>query len=189
MSGWLSGPPAPPPPDAGHVQLEALMGQVAEAEGSPAPSPAALYIRAHAPKLQLDKWGEPLPLSAVEQDRLDRMFAVLASPYERTMALMRSGLLGPDEVDAVQAVHPEIYALLVDVAKRQMMESDPPYGVWAESMLSTLFGKPAAKIYGGESEANPEKGAPKGGGKAAVPAGATTQADRRDADVRQQRSL
>lgn len=173
------------------------MGQVAEAEAAvaagQAPRPVALYIRAHAPKLQLDKWGEPLPLSAVDQDRLDRMFAVIASPYDRSLALMKSGLLAPDEVDAVQAVHPEIYSLLVDVAKRQMLEADPPYPVWAESMLSTLFGQPAAKVYGGAAEIHPGDGpkpAAKGGGApAGIPAGAATAADRRDADVRQQRSI
>lgn len=153
-----------------------------EAEGAPT-SPAIAYVRANGPKLQQDKWGELLPLSTPEQDRLDRMVAVLSHPLERGLALVLSGTLDPGECEALRTVHADAYGLLVQHARADMAQTQPPFAVWAEQTLTVLFGKPVAKVYG--DEVAPKK-APPSGPKGTGPTGAT-QADRREVAVRQQK--
>lgn len=181
---WLTEPPESKPPEPGHVNLVGLMGAISAQEVAGTSTPAGSYLRAHAPKLEVDRYGQPIPLSAVDQDRLDRMFAVLAAPYDRTRALMVSGLLSPDEVDAVKATFPEVYSVLVNQATREIMESDPPWRVWAETTVGILIGMPAAQIYGGtpEKQEGPAPGPPKRG-KVETQSQAT-QADRREIAVR-----
>jgi len=188
---WLNKPPAPAPPEPAHVDLERMM-QVLTAEPDP-PTLAKQYLMTRTPKLQLDKWGAPLPLSAVDQDRLDRVFAVIASPHDRTRALMRAGMLGPDEVDAVSFAFPEIYGELEREALHDLVTTAPPYEGWAETVLAVLFQKPPADVVTGglggpqekPQEGEPPKGKPKATSGANVTAMATP-ADRRDVEVRQQ---
>jgi hypothetical protein len=184
---WLQEPAAPAPPEPGHVNVEWLMQMLQSKE---TPTLADQYLMTKAPRAQLDKWGDPLPLSPPDQDRLDRVFAVIASPYDRTRALLRAGMLAPDEVDAVVASFPEIYGELEREAIKDMVTTAPPYQVWAEIALGVLFQKPAADV------ANPQAAAPPGGkgdgkpGKAAaaMASGMATQADRRDVEVREQKN-
>lgn len=186
---WLKEKPAPAPPEPGHVDLERMM-QVLQAEPDP-PTLAKQYLMTKAPKAQLDKWGAPLPLSAVDQDRLDRVFAVIAAPYDRTRALLRAGMLAPDEVDAVSFAFPEIYGELEREALKDLVTTEPPYAGWAETVLGVLFEKPPAEVIasglGGPQQQGPDKppkGAPKSPGNMA--AGMPTPADRRDQEVRAQ---
>lgn len=97
--------------------------------------------------MQLDKWGEPLPLSAAEQARIDRLVAVAADPLERTWALVLSGTLDPLEAECCAVTSAGAYNALVSKAKMDMAMTPPPYAPWAEQTLGILFGKPAAKVY------------------------------------------
>lgn len=187
---WLKLPAAPAPPEPAHVDLERMM-HVLTAEPDP-PTLAKQYLMTKAPRAQLDKWGAPLPLSAVDQDRLDRVFAVIASPHDRTRALLRAGMLGPDEVDAVSFSFPEIYGELEREALKELVVTAPPYEGWAETVLGILFGKPPAEVIAGgidqpgkpQQDGQPPPGKPKASGGA--PAGMPTPADRRDVAVRAQ---
>jgi len=189
---WLKGKPAPAPPEPGHVDIEQMM-QVLQEEPDP-PTLAKQYLTTKAPTAQADKWGALLPLSAVDQDRLDRVFAVIAAPYDRTRALLRAGKLAPDEVDAVSFSFPEIYGELERETLRELVTTEPPYAGWAETVLAVLFGKPPAEVLAsglGGPQQQPgadkqPKGAPKAPGDMA--AGMATQADRRDVEVRAQKN-
>lgn len=189
---WLNEPPAPSPPEPAHVDIEQMM-QVLQAEPDP-PTLAKTYLMAQGPRQQLDKWGAPLPLSSVDQDRLDRAFAVIASPHDRTRALLRAGKLAPDEVDAVTAAFPEIYGELEREALHDLITTAPPYEGWAETVLGILFGKPPAEVVsgglGGPPQQPGEGAPPKGKAKApaSMAAGMATQADRRDVEVREQKN-
>ena len=187
---WLQNPPAPSPPEPAHIDLERMM-TVLQAEPDP-PTLAKQYLMTKAPKAQLDKWGAPLPLSAVDQDRLDRAFAVIASPHDRTRALLRAGMLAPDEVDAVSFAFPEIYGELEREALKDLVTTAPPYQGWAETVLGVLFGKPPAEVVAGGIDQpdkpqgdQPPPGKPKAPSKG-NPAAMPTPADRRDVAVRAQ---
>lgn len=185
---WLKKPPAPAPPEPAHVDIEQLMSTLT-AQPDP-PTLARQYLMSSGPRMRLDKWGEPLPLSAVDQDRLDRVFAVIASPQYRTRALLRAGMLGPDEVDAVSASFPEIYGELEREAIHDLVTTPRPYAAWAEAVLGVLFGRPPAEVVQSgppgqqQQQATPPAGKPKA--PASMAAGMATQADRRDVEVRAQ---
>lgn len=179
---WLVKPPAAPPPPPGHVDVEAFMGQAAEIEQSGGDVPAFTYLRNIGPKVQPDKWGQPLPLSAPDQARLDRLFALLASPADRAPALVLSGTLDPGETEALRQVFPDIYVRMVQQARIDMATTPPPYAAWAESTLGILFGMQASKVY---NDAPPPP-ASNGKSKDDEPSGATA-ADRREVSVRQQK--
>lgn len=190
---WLKEPPAEPPPEPAHVDLERLMAILTQAEMGRPLSPAEAVLRTQGPKLQLDKWGQPLPLSAVDQGRLDRLWAVMASPYDRCRALLRAGMLAPDEVQALSAAFPELYDVLKAEAEKEMITTEPPYQRWAETVLGTLFQAPAARVYADDQgqPQQPPAGKPKAsGGKGGVlpVQSLATQADRRDQAVRSERS-
>lgn len=191
---WLKKPPAPAPPEPAHIDLERMM-TVLTAEPDP-PTLAKQYLMTKAPRAQLDKWGAPLPLSSVDQDRLDRAFAVIASPHDRTRALLRAGMLAPDEVDAVSFAFPEIYGELEREALKELVVTAPPYEGWAETVLGVLFQKPPADVVtgglGGPDKQPGEGGQPPKGKPKAAPGdmvtGMATPADRRDVEVRQQKN-
>ncbi len=168
------GPPRPP-----HIDLEALMGELVGMEARGISSREMAYLRANAPRQSIDKWGQPLPLSTVDQDRLDSAFALLVSPLERGRSLLTSGQLGPDEVSALKATNPEVLQALREQAQLEMVEHGPPFAAWAEAALSYLFEKPAAQ-YAAEQ---PEKA---GGRNAANPGAPPTPVDRLEVSVRQQ---
>lgn len=191
---WLQEPPAPAPPEPGHVNIEWLM-QMLQAKPEGSLTLADKYLMTQGPRAQLDKWGNPLPLCPSDQDRLDRVFAVVASPYDRTRALLRAGMLAPDEVDAVSQTFPEIYGELEREALRDMVTTEPPYRGWAETVLGILFQKPApeAVTSGAGQPEQPEQDDKQPSdkpGKAAseMAQGMATQADRRDVEVREQRN-
>ncbi len=140
------------------------------------------FLRANAPRQSVDKWGDPLPLSAVDQDRLDRTFALLVSPLERGRALLVSGELIPQDVSALRMTNPDVLLALQQHAEMEMASNGPPYAAWAEASLSYLFERPAAVAL-----AAPDQPAPgKGGGKQPGPGALPTPVDRLDPAVRQQ---
>lgn len=189
---WLSRkrPPAPPP-EPSHVKLEPLMAALHQDEVAGHPiSHAQQYLRDNAPVAQLDKWGEPMPLNAIDQARLDRLVAVLASPEHRGRALLHSGLILAEEVQAIATAYPEVYDVLSREALRDMLEDAPPYYPWAESALDTLFGKPPqAVISSGAAPSASDMAKPTGKAKGLpgdqTAAGVATPTDRRELGVRE----
>lgn len=178
----LAKPPAGPPEPA-HVDHEALMTALGEARSKGVWGPAEQYLWDAAPSIQdnLDAWGEPVPLDELEQSDLDRLVAILAAPYPRGRALLHAGQLAPDEVDALVAVFPDIYAVLVTEATNDMLDAPPPYPDWSEEVLGVLFQQPPAEVYtGAQKEGDVMKGQPKGKIDTELP----TQAERRDVAVR-----
>jgi len=185
---WMHDPPAKAPPMPPHVALEALMGAISKTEVAGQGTPASAYLRLMAPKQQYDKWGAPLPLSDVDQDRIDRLFAVLSAPMERPRALLRAGMLIPDEVEAIKAAFPEVYTVLVEKVLRELMDSVPPYREWAETVVGVLFGMPPAQLL--QSAESPEKQMAAHEAKTkkpeTTPDMSGTAADRRDIGVRKE---
>lgn len=162
------------------------MGIAAEIQQSGQAAPALDFLRAVCPRSQLDKWGEPLPLSDPDQARIDRLYAVAVDPAARGSALIRSGTLDPGEAECIARTAPGTYAQLVSSARMDMATTPPPYAPWAEQTLSILFGEPAAKAY----QEPPPQAAPQGkpsGGKDDQDTGATP-ADRREISVRQRKA-
>lgn len=160
------------------------MGTAAHLEAQGIVTPALTYLRETGPQLETDKWGQPLPLSAADQDRLDRIFAVLADPMTRGRALIVSGLLAPDEVDALITVHPDVWTALSAQAFEEMGTTPPPYRAWAEATLNVLFLQDAAQVF--TSGAPPAL--PKQAGNVSVgPDSLGTPADRRETSVREQK--
>jgi hypothetical protein len=144
---------------------------------------AQAFLALKAPPIALDNWGQALPLSAMEQDYLDRIFAVLANPRGRVTALLHSGRLCPDEVEPIATVFPAVWEAIVEDAQRDMIDSGgPPFPAWVEATLTVLFQKPAAAVY----NPTPEKpmGSPP---KKQIKPPEGTQADRRELAVREQR--
>lgn len=167
------GPPAP-----GHVDLGAIMLASHDLSMKGISTPEMEYIRAHAPAQSMDKWGQPLPLSLVDQGRLDRVFSLLVAPLARGRALLESGRLTPDEVDALAATNPDVLQALVQQAMTEMIDHPAPYAPWAEAVLGFLFQRPAAKFLADQQAGG--KGA-QAGDVAAPP----TPVDRLDPAVRQ----
>lgn len=141
-------------------------------------TPAQTYLAVKAPPVPMDQWGLPLPISPLQQDYLDRVFAVLADPM-RARALLHSGQLLPDEVEPIATVFPEVYASLIEEATDDMIDAKPPFPAWAEGVLGILFQRPAASVYNPAGEA---QGKPPGG---KLDAQSGTPADRRELAVRE----
>jgi hypothetical protein len=187
---WLHMPPMRPPAPPPHVALERLMGAIAQQEALGLATPASGYLRLMCPKMQLDKWGIPLPLSDVDQDRVDRLFAVLVQPLERLRVLLHCGMLMDEENDAVKTAFPEVYTVIVEETLREMMQSAPPYREWAETTIGVLFGMPPAQLLqtAGPSpeQQSAQASAPKTTRPASdrMPGTQGTAADRRDIGVR-----
>lgn len=140
------------------------------------------FLRANAPRQSIDKWGKPLPLSAVDQDRLDRTFAIMASPLDRGRVLLESGQLTPGEVQALKATNPDVLSALQQQAAYEMANHGPPYAAWAEAVLGYLFQKPAAQFV---SDKQPDTS--KGGNQNTESPGAPpTPVDRLEKGVRLQ---
>jgi hypothetical protein len=180
---WLKRPhPGKGPPMPASVNIEILEAKIEEARRMGIQTPAQTYLQVNKPVVALDEWGQPLPLSSMQQDYLDRVFAVLVSPMERGRALLHSGRLCPDEVEPLVTVYFEIWQTLVEQATADMLANPPPYPAWAEATLGVLFQKPASAMY----NPTPEKtiGSPPRG-QVKAPEG--TQADRRELAVREQR--
>jgi hypothetical protein len=177
------------PPLAGHVDVGMLLGKIHEAETAGQNTLAQMYLQEHAPKQELDKWGEPLPLSSFTQDGLDRLVAVLASPDTRGRALLHSGQLAPDERDAIAAVYPEVYDQFASEVYMDMVTEDPPFPAWVEAVIGILYGIPAAQVFtGGSPPRAKDLQAPAKKATAGLDASPPTQADRREIPVREVRT-
>lgn len=165
------------------VNVEVLWAKLEESRRRGTMSPAETYLALKSPPIQLDDWGEPLPLTAMDQDYLDRVFAILKDPHGRGTALLHSGRLCPDEVEPIAVVYFEIWETMVDRARDDMFSSGgPPFPAWAETSLSVLFQKPASAVYNPKPADEPTAGnAPHG--KVKPPE--ATQADRRELAVRE----
>jgi hypothetical protein len=145
---WLKRPkPGKGPPPPGHVDLVALMAQAGDMAARGINSAELTYLKAHAPRLAVDKWGQPLPLSTADQFRLDRTFALLASPLARGKALLESGRLTPDEVQALEQTNPQVLDALVQTTVGDMTAHPAPYAQWVEAVLGFLFQKPPDKYF------------------------------------------
>jgi hypothetical protein len=184
-ANWLHSSPKKAPADPPVIDFEKLL--IANQGRA---SKSINYLRQHGPKQTFDEWGQPLPLSSVAQYDLDRLVAVMKDPIIRTRDLMFSGLLNSDEVAAVKAVHPEVYAQLRDAAFVDMMQTKPPFEVWAVGVLGILFQKPAPQMYADAQQApddSQQPGAAMGGpGPTGLPGAMPTQSDRRETAVREQ---
>jgi hypothetical protein len=176
---WLEKPPAKGPKAPQHVDMMKLHRIATAAPGQLPPDVAKLIEI--APALQFDRWGNPLPLPPSDQHRLDRIAAIVGDPYARGRALLLSGELAPDEVDALATVRPVVYDILVQEATREMLEGEPPFQPWAEDVLDRLFRKPAPAVYeAAEEQKQPQPGS----GKQQVP---STPAERREIAIRERR--
>lgn len=170
------------------MDIEEVMGMAYELEAARKKVPQFEFLRQIGPKLQVDKWGTPFPLSATEQDRFDRLCAVIAAPAERGRALLHAGMLVPDEVMAIAFTSPIVYAGLVEEARADMIRGKPPFPSWAEASLTTLFGRPAAKVYGNQERVKMDSSGKISETKAPEAQELPTQAERRDMSVREKRS-
>lgn len=180
ITPWLKKPhPGKGPPMPASVNLETLMAKIEEARRFGIQTPAQSYLAIKAPAQPMDEWGQPLPISSMDQDFLDRVFAVLADPMGRGRALLHSGRLCPDEVEPIAVVYPEIYEVMLELAQADMLDHPPPYPAWAQATLGVLFQKPASAVYTSEGE-QPTGSLPQGQIK--TPEG--TPADRRELAVR-----
>lgn len=181
---WLKRPsPEKGPPAPASVNIEVLWAKLEESRRRGTATPAESYLAIKAPPIQLDDWGQPLPLTAMDQDYIDRVFAILANPFERGRALLHSGRLCPDEVEPIAVVYPEVWQVLAEDATNDMYDSGgPPFPAWAETSLGVLFQKPASAVYNPKPADEPTAGsAPHG--KVKPPE--ATQADRRELAVRE----
>lgn len=183
MTPWLrketppSGPPMP-----GMVDAQVFTDALSRVRSIGVSTPADEYVFSKIPVQELDQWGNPLPLAPLAQDTLNRIFAIIAAPQVRGTALLHSGQLIDDEVDAIEAVFPDIYVMMVERAKNDMLTYEPPYPAWVEAQLGILFRKPAATVYRPEGETKPPE--PRIGNLKRPDA---TQADRRELSVREGR--
>lgn len=187
---WLKSPPRKPPSAPENVDIVTFNAQANLASQKTGKVPEYVtYVRQNGPKLQVDEWGQALPLSPQEQYDLDRLVAVLMEPVTRTRDLLVSGILNDDEVTAVATVYPAAYAAIVKAALSDMIQAQPPFALWAQSVLGILFRKPATEMYASTINATDAIGNPKGpAGHApgALPDSIPTPQDRRDTAVRQQ---
>ena len=172
---WLEKPPAKGPKAPQHVDMMRLHRM---ATSLPQLPPDVAKLVEIAPALTFDRWGNPLPLSASDQHRLDRIAAVVGDPYARGRALLLSGELAPDEVEALATVRPVVYDILVQEATREMLDGEPPFQPWAEDALDRLFKKPAPLVY----EAAEEQAQQQQAGGPKVP---STPAERREIAIRE----
>jgi hypothetical protein len=165
------------------VSLELLVAHELELEAAGHPDPAMAYIRQHATPIELDAWGNPLPLSDGNQDAVDGMTWLLAAPLQRLDVLVRSGTVTDDDVQAVRSVFPQAYNGLTGSVAVDLIEAGPPIESWAECALSVLFQQPIEEVYSGQQQGDPGKGQQQPGNSKPSNDGAT-QADRRDPSVR-----
>lgn len=184
---WMKQDPAKAPPVAPHVDLmrlhalaQAIAALAPPEVPNPLPPDIATLIEL-SPALQVDKWGQPLPLAQSEQFRLNRVAAVIADPYDRTRALLLSGELAPDEVDAVRKGRPAVYALLSQEATRELMATPPPILPWADVALGTLFQRPAPEVYAEKQQPQQQ------GGQSMGRKPPSTVAERREIGIRERR--
>lgn len=178
---WLSSDPAPLPPEPADVDVTAEV----EAALGDKRSPALQYFAAHAPRIPLDTWGQPLPLARSEQEDANRLWALLVSPLHRGRALMRSGAILPSEAALLHDVYPDLWLLLDQELQEAMVRGKPPFPAWAESLIATWYAMPAAAAYSQAQEGQKGGASPSRGGRKSNDTALPTPADRRELAVRE----
>jgi len=162
--------PAAPPPKPRQVDQQKAISLIFQAEKGGQLTPQMAYLKSQIPELVFDRWGQPLPLSTVKQERLDRMMGVFMDPVARTIALLHSGTLDTIEADAVRFGHPDVYAQLKTTLIAEMADAGPPLPQWSEAALGIFFGRDAALVYTDGKEAEkPDQGGSAYPGKAPPP--------------------
>lgn len=146
---WMKAPiPSGAPPIPPNVDAVDLAGMLADAKSQGRElTPVEAYLDAAAPVPAMDRWGMPLPLSPSDQDRLDRMCAVLWNPLRRGRALLTSGSLDTDECSALRNGTPEAYEQLRYQAEQEMLAAGPPLPTWSDGVLGILFGRDVGVVY------------------------------------------
>jgi len=174
---WLKAEkPGPAPAIPAHVDAVDLAGMLADAHASGRElTPVEAFLDASAPVPALDRWGMPLPLSATDQERLDRISAVLWNPLRRGRQLLTSGSLDTTEASALRNGTPDAYEQLRYQAEQEMLEAGPPLPRWSDGVLGILFGKEPAVVY---QDASKDKPAPQGGSNYPGKPPSPTPADR-----------
>lgn len=152
MPSWMKGKPAKPPAKPKKVDLMHVIAVNHDFETRGPLNSSQLYLKANLPKQSFDRWGQPLPLSTVMQERMDRMVAVIVNPMERGRQLLLSGTLDTLETNALKDGCPEAYAALQIQALKEMADAGPPIADWAEKTLSVFFGRDAAMVYAQDQE-------------------------------------
>lgn len=141
--------PARPPT----VELAHVFAGLSTQEAAGPLSPSLAYLKANLPQMMFDRWGKLLPLSIQKQERLDRLVAVMAKPFERGRELLLSGYLDTLETNAIRDGHPEVYAAMRAQVEAEMAIAGPPLPMWSESVLGVFFGRDAAVVYNEGHEA------------------------------------
>ncbi len=159
---WLKKPkPEKAPPAPKRISTVQLATLRIAARAQP-DQPLNAYLLAHLPPEEFDRWLQPLPLSAVQQDRLDRMMAVLEAPIDRGRALLVSGTLDTLECQALREGQPKAYEILRTWAIHDMVAGKPPLPGWSEGVLGVLFGREASHVFA--EEKTDKSGKPAGQG-------------------------
>src|SRR4051812_19041633 len=112
MAVWCKNPKpgkAPPAPKPITPQMLTMIRGAANMNPT---DPKCAYLLKHLPKEEFDRWMQPLPLSVVQQDRLNRMMAVMMDPINRGRALLLSGTLDTLECEALHDAIPQAYEIL-----------------------------------------------------------------------------
>lgn len=145
---WMKQPkPGAAPPKPHKVDLRNIAGLLGQKEKEgPLPPPLA-YLQSQLPVEPMDRWNQPLPLSVVKQERLDRLMAVILAPRVRVRALLLSGRLDTIEADGLRNGYPELYAEMTDQLIQEMARARPPLPPWSQSTLGVFFGRDAALVY------------------------------------------
>lgn len=145
-------PPVPPVIDAVDLQ-----SQLADRKSMGPLTPVMAYLDQFAPVPPLDRWGMPLPLATADQERLDRMAAVLFHPLLRGRQLLLSGMLDTEECSALRQGTPDAYEIIRSGAEQEMIKAGPPLPAWSDGVLGILFGRDAAIVYGDAQDNGAQK--------------------------------
>lgn len=153
---WLKNPkPGRCPAKGKHVDAVELAQQIAAAKAVGQLTTLQQYLDQFAPVPPLDSWSLPLPLSDTDQDKVDRLCAVLFDPIQRGRALLTSGTLDTDECSALRQGTPAAWQTLRDQAVKEMVEAGPPLPQWSDGVLGILFGRDACLVYGQATSKQP----------------------------------
>jgi hypothetical protein len=167
---WMKDPkPAKRPPRPPKVELAHVFAGLSTQERTGPLPPDMAYLKGQLPEMMFDRWGKLLPLSIQKQERLDRLVAIMAQPFERGRELLLAGYLDTIEANAIRDGHPDVYAAMSAQLQTEMAIAGPPLPAWSESVLGVFFGRDAALIYNEGHEALKPTGGKEFPGKAPLP--------------------